>query len=55
MNAALAIAIDEYNKIDSEARHLTSFRTFKARVKLKIIEDSDKFYVMSKEMADLSN
>ena len=46
-NAALATAVQEYNNIDSETRHLTSFRTFKARVKLKVIEDSDKFCVIS--------
>ena len=46
-NAALAIAIDEYNSLDSDIRHLTSLNTFKSKVKLKIMQDSSRFSAIS--------
>lgn len=46
-NAGLATAISEYNALDSETRHLTCLRTFKNRVKLKAMQDSIKFSVIS--------
>ena len=46
-NAALALAINEYNSVDSDTRHLTSLKTFKAKVKLKIMQDSSEFSAIS--------
>lgn len=46
-NARIATAISEYNALDSETRHLTSLKTFKNRVKLKVMQDSTEFSVIS--------
>lgn len=46
-NAALETAIDEYNALESEIRHITCFRNFKNRVKLKIMSASNEFSVIS--------
>jgi len=46
-NAALATSINEYNEIDSETRNMTSINSFKAKVKLKIMEESQNFHVIS--------
>lgn len=46
-NAGIAKAISECNSLDSETRHLTSLKTFKNRVKLKIMQDSTEFSVIS--------
>lgn len=46
-NAALALAINEYNSVDSDIRHLTSLNTFKAKVKLKIMQNSEEYNVIS--------
>jgi len=46
-NAALAMGINDYNCIDSDIRHLTCLKTFKAKVKLKIMEDSREFSTIS--------
>lgn len=46
-NAALERAFNEYNNIDIATRHLTCLRTFKARVRLKVLERSLKFNVIS--------
>lgn len=46
-NAALAMAVNDYNNIDSDIRHLTCLKTFKAKVKLKIMKDSSEFSAIS--------
>lgn len=46
-NAMLTTAINEYNSIDSDIRHLTCLHSFKARVKLKSMGDSERFHLIS--------
>lgn len=46
-NAALSIALSEYNAIDSATRQLTNLREFKTKVKLKIMNDSKEFSAIS--------
>lgn len=46
-NAALTTAINEYNELDSNTRNLGFLRSFKAKVKFKIMQESQDFYVIS--------
>lgn len=46
-NAALMLAIDEYNSVESDVRHLASFKAFKAKVKFKVMRDSAIFMTIS--------
>lgn len=46
-NAALSTIINDYNCVDSDIRHLTSLKTFKARVKLKLMLDCENYNVIS--------
>ena len=46
-NAALTTGINDYNSVDSNIRHLTCLKTFKAKVKLKIMDNSESFNVIS--------
>jgi hypothetical protein len=46
-NVVLSTALSEYNSIDSATRKLTNLRTFKAKVKFKIMNNSDKFRAIS--------
>lgn len=45
--AALMLAIDEFNRVDSETRRLTSFKSFRSKVKLKVMQESSVFAVVS--------
>lgn len=46
-NAALSSSLNEYNDLNSETRKLRCFKTFKSTVKLKILETSRNFHVIS--------
>ena len=44
---ALVLAIGEYNRLDTETLQMRSTDTFKARLKLKLMSESDKFSAIS--------
>ncbi len=46
-NAALILAIDEYNSVERDVRHLTSIKSFKAKVKFKVMRESAIFTTIS--------
>lgn len=46
-NAALSSAIDDYNQLDSLTRNIRCFKTFKAKVKLKTMQESQEFNVIT--------
>lgn len=46
-NAALATAINDFNELDSDLRRLTCLKTFKAKVRFKVINDSANFHAIS--------
>lgn len=46
-NSALSKAINEYNEFDTATRNLRCFKSFKVKVKLKIMQESKDFCVIS--------